>query len=86
MKIEQTQCDREQCTHNDAKTFYLFKERKLDGAGSSEDWHYMFDLCSNCADVFLKKILDSRELIFNGLKNEDVLKIVTQLRIKHRLG
>ena len=53
MKIEKIQCDVNGCENDGAQKFQIFKERKADGAGSMEDWFYVFDLCSGCQTEIL---------------------------------
>lgn len=52
----------------------VFKERKLDAAGSIENWHDMFDLCGGCAQDILRKLFDliDRNLAVDVLKNFSV--------------
>jgi len=55
-KVEYIKCDR--CEKNLGFTCATFLERRSDGAGSSDDWHLVFDLCHSCSVILLNETLD----------------------------
>ena len=81
-----TLCDRSGCLEKDnthAQSVFLFKERKADGAGSSEDWFYKFDLCAKDRLELLQDILD--ELRYRAVDDAFILKKLKDMGIKYRI-
>jgi hypothetical protein len=58
-RIERFRCDRKECTKENAQGFSTFLERRMDGAGSMENWHIQFDLCPDCTAVLMNAALDA---------------------------
>ncbi len=85
MRVVKTMCDREDCKREGANKLHLFQTRKSDGAGSMEDWHYTFDLCHEDEHTLLERILDLRGFRFDGVMREDVLKILKDMKVQHRI-
>lgn len=77
-------CDRDHCTKDKALPNHLFKERKADGAGSSEDWYYKFDLCPTCQQTLLDMIFE--HVRYKAFTEEDALKLLKKLLINVREG
>lgn len=84
MKITRTLCDRTSCKNENAEPFYLFKERKADGAGGMEDWNFMFDLCPHCTKVLLAAVLNHYSQFITDLNVGTLLAFLTKLGIKTR--
>ena len=58
MDIKKVLCDVQGCKAEDAIRFSIFKERRANGAGSMENWNWVFDLCPKHIIFFLKGILE----------------------------
>lgn len=84
MRVEHIMCDREGCKHDHALQSSLFKERKADGAGSSEDWHYQFELCPPCQQTLLDEIFE--HVRYKVFTEADALALLNKLLIKYRVG
>jgi hypothetical protein len=78
MEIREIQCDREGCGVRSAVQFSIFAERKMDGAGSMEDWFHVFDLCPQCQRNILIKF-------FNTCPHK-AKQLVDEYKINTRLG
>ena len=86
MKITRTLCDRNGCKNENAEPFYLFKERKADGAGGMEDWSFVFDLCPHCTNVLLTAVLNHYSQYITDLNTGTLLAFLSKLGIKTRVG
>jgi hypothetical protein len=84
MNVTHTMCDRAFCNNDQARSIFIFKERKADGAGSSEEWHYKFDLCPSDQQALLNEIFDHVRYK-QALTAEDALAILNKLLIKFRV-
>lgn len=84
MNVTHTMCDREFCKHDHALKNSLFKERKADGAGSSEDWFYVFDLCATCQQTLIDEIFEIVRV--RPFTEVDALALLKKLLIKFRVG
>lgn len=51
-------CDRDECKQENAIPCQTFSDRRMDGAGSMENWYYTFDLCPECCGALLDRCLD----------------------------
>lgn len=58
MRVEKTMCDTVGCKADNATTFSMFHDRRLDGTGNMENWYHKFDLCPQHAKVLLVDCLD----------------------------
>jgi hypothetical protein len=56
-RVEYNKCDR--CEKYPAKTCGTFVKRRMDGAGSMEDCHLLFDLCFSCSCILLNEALEN---------------------------
>lgn len=71
-------CDVKGCVSAEAHNFSFFKDRRLDGAGSCENWYYSFDLCVNHAITLLEGLLGT----FEKSNKADLIKMANQIGIK----
>lgn len=84
MKKQITVCDTESCkVDSGCQPFHLFKERKLDGAGSPENWYYQCDLCFGHSAILLQEILQYAEK--DDALHNHILKICKDHKIRHRV-
>jgi hypothetical protein len=77
-------CDRTDCKKPNAKRLHLYKDTKPDGAGSNEDWYYVFDLCAEDTHELLGNILDHFQRGVNLVSN-DVLEFLHKKGINIRV-
>ena len=62
MKKQITVCNRCGSPTNENNTeFSLFNERRMDPAGSCENWHWVADLCPKCTSILVQKFLKIAE-------------------------
>lgn len=62
MKKQVTICNRcESLVEVIHTEFSLFNERRMDAAGSCENWYWVADLCSSCTKILVSKLLKIAE-------------------------
>jgi len=79
MEIREVACDRKGCTRRNAKRLSIFSHRAQDGAGSSETWEHLFDLCEDHGMKLLQASLKK-------LGPEIAKELVDSFDITTRLG
>jgi len=79
MQETRTLCDVEECK-NLANRFSFFKERRMDGAGGSENWYYTFDLCTTHQSTFVTNVIDHVSQASKDL----LLKELEELKVRFR--
>lgn len=66
------------CKSENAEGFMIFKSREADGAGSMENWYYLFDLCPEAQRQLLAEIFEKYP--------EQSVEIVKAAKIRTRVG
>jgi hypothetical protein len=82
MKREVIICDNEQCKKDEALHFNFFSERRLDGAGSSENWYFGFDLCQPHQSFLLRAILAQLDKGDRYLSRDKIIAILKEMKVK----
>lgn len=79
-----TICDVEGCKHQNAKHFNFFKDRRMDGAGSGENWYYGFDLCPFHQEKFLISLFSSFERWSKPIDREYIRQQLENMKVNVR--
>lgn len=91
MQVTKSICDVDDCGHDAVRGqavngFHIFKDRRVDGAGSMENWFYTFDLCPKHVEEFLLRVtLKSDNAYSRDQKLDAVLiEVMESMDIKWR--
>lgn len=85
MKVMRVLCDVPECTSENAERLRIFKDREADGAGSMENWYYVFDLCHKHTLYLLRDILEDVNNHVSSVSDKRMLEIVDKYKIKPRV-
>ena len=80
MELKVIMCDVEGCKREACGSFQVFKERKMDGTGSSVNYYWQFDLCvTHLYEAFGWLLDKTGNIEFHVQKLMEVFKIKTRV-------